>query len=81
MTVIMPRPMALPMMQPTPSRLLATALAEMCTVPNSEIMLTTSTRPSWNRLFSQADGTPMARMRRTVPPCRRVTERGVMRSR
>ena len=53
-------------MQPTLSRLLATALAEMCTVPNSEIMLTTSTRPSWNRLFSSAEGMPMYRILRIM---------------
>ena len=58
-TVIMARPMALPGMQPTPSRLLATALAAIWTVPKVEIMLTTTMRPASNRLFSKADGTPM----------------------
>ena len=80
MTVIIARPMALPTMQPMASRLLATALAEMCTVPNSEIIETTSTRPSWNRLFSNADGMPMYRMLLTVRPSKRVTDCGVMRS-
>ena len=77
-TVMIARPMAWPMIAPTASRLLATALAEMCTVPNSEIIDTTSTRPSWNRLFSQAEGMPMRKMLCTVPLSRWVTDRGVM---
>ena len=62
-TVIMARPSALPGMVPMPSRLLATALAAICTVPKVEIMLTTRMRPASNRLFSKADGMPMPRMR------------------
>ena len=63
----MASPMALPGMQPTPSRLFATALAAIWTVPKVEIMLTTTIRPASNRLFSKADGTPMPRMRLAIP--------------
>ena len=71
-TVIMARPMAWPGMQPIPSRLLATALAAICTVPKAEIMLTTRMRPAWNRLFSKADGMPMPRMRLVMRASSRV---------
>jgi len=67
----MARLMALPGMTPMPSRLLATALAAICTVPKVEIMLTTRMRPASNRLFSKADGMPMPRMRRVRPPSSR----------
>jgi len=63
--------MACPGMQPTPSRLFATALAAICTVPKVEIMLTTRMRPAWNRLFSKADGMPMPRMRFAIRPSSR----------
>ena len=55
--------MAWPGMMLKPSRLLATALAEICTVPNTVMMATTRMRPAWNRLFSKAEGIPMRRMR------------------
>ena len=58
-----------------PSRLLATALAAICTVPNREIMLTTRMRPAWNRLFSKADGMPMPRMRFASAPSTRSVSR------
>ena len=70
-TVIMARPMALPGMTPMPSRLFATALAAICTVPKVEIMLTTRMRPASNRLFSNADGMPMPRMRPAIRPSTR----------
>ena len=63
--------MACPGMQPMPSRLFATALAAICTVPKVEIMLTTRMRPAWNRLFSKADGMPMPRMRFAIRPSSR----------
>ena len=63
--------MACPGMQPIPSRLFATALAAICTVPKVEIMLTTRMRPAWNRLFSKADGMPMPRMRFAIRPSSR----------
>ena len=70
-TVIMARLMALPGMTPMPSRLLATALAAICTVPKVEIMLTTRMRPASNRLFSKAEGIPIPRMRFAMPPSSR----------
>ena len=64
--------MACPGMQPMPSRLFATALAAICTVPKVEIMLTTRMRPAWNKLFSKADGMPMPRMRFAIRPSSRI---------
>ena len=55
-----------------PSRLFATAFAAICTVPKVEIMLTTRMRPASNRLFSNAEGMPMPRMRRVILASRRV---------
>ena len=46
MTVMMARLIACPGMTATASRLFASAFAVICVVPNSAIMLTTSTRPS-----------------------------------
>ena len=68
----MAKPMACPGMQPMPSRLFATALAAICTVPKVEIMLTTRMRPAWNKLFSKADGMPMPRMRFAIRPSSRI---------
>ena len=69
-TVIMARLMALPGMTPMPSRLFATALAAICTVPKVEIMLTTRMRPAWNRLFSRRRNAD-ARMRFAIRPSSR----------
>ena len=56
------------MMMPTLSKVFATALAEVCTVPNRAIMLTTISRPSWKKLFSQALGTPILRILLIILP-------------
>ena len=40
-------------------------------MPNRAIMLTTISRPSWNRLFSQAFGTPILRMLPIILPSAR----------
>ncbi len=76
-TVIMARPIAWPMIRPMESSVLATALAEVCMVPKGAIIPTTTTRPSWNRQFSRAEGTPMPKIRLSISGCSRATYCGI----
>lgn len=62
------------------SNVFATALAEVWVVPNRAIMLTTTTRPSWKKLFSMADGMPMRRIFPIMAPFSRSRFRHVTRS-